>query len=73
MHKLFLLLSTSLLINCKVVLASLRVIEDDKYGDGAVNYVNNHGEINGYTKNRMKQLLPVPHEIYKHKQASRMF
>lgn len=73
MHKLFLLLSICLLINYKDVLASLRVIEDDKYGGGAVNYANNHGEVNGHTKNRKKQLVPMPHEIYKHKEGSTMF
>ena len=62
MHKLFLLLSICLLINCKDVLASLRVIGNDKYGGGAVNYANNPREVSGYNKNRREKLVPKPHE-----------
>lgn len=54
MHKLFLLLNICLLINYNDILASLRVIGNDKYGGGALIMHNNLGKVSGYTKNRRK-------------------
>lgn len=73
MHKLLLRLSICLLINCKDVLASLRVIGNDKYGGGTVNYANNPEEISGYAKNTKEKLVPKPHEIYRQKEGSAVY